>query len=135
MDLMLRLLQRRYVLATAFLLAVIAFALRGGGAAMERIEFWLHPPAAAFSPLAADLIKDADARQSARLRGLYRAVNAELRIARGKGLDVATLQQHADSALALDAPATRPAAIERLNKLRASIPRRKGVARPASNED
>lgn len=135
MDLMLRMLQHRYIAASIILLVIVALALRRGDAVVQRVDLWLHPPASSFSPLAADLVKDADARQSSRLRGLHRIVNAELRVARGKGIDVAALQQLADSALALDAPATRPLAIERLNKLRATIPRRKGVTRPASNDD
>jgi|CXWL01.1.fsa_nt_gi hypothetical protein len=135
MDLLLRLLQGRWIVAALILLTATAFALRRGDAAVEKIGLWLHPPANAYSPLAADLVKDADARESARLRGLHRAVVAELRAARGKGLNVATLQELADSALALDAPGTRATAIERLNTLRVAIPRKKGLSRPASNED
>ncbi len=135
MEMMLRLLKPRNILTATVFLAAVAFALRFGHSTLERIEFWLHPPAAVFSPLAADLIKDADARQSAHLRGLHRAVNAELRAARSKGADVVALQLLADSALTLDVPGYRSSAIERLNKLRAAIPRIKSVTRPASNED
>ena len=74
-------------------------------------------------------------RDSARLRGLHRAVSAELALARSRGHDVDKLQRLADSALKLDTPAYRSAAIERLNKLRLVIPQKKETFRPAAADD
>ncbi|MBI3289610.1 MAG: hypothetical protein HYZ74_08855 [Elusimicrobia bacterium] len=132
MDLLLRLTQRRYIVAAILFLIGVVAADRWGGLALSRLDFWLHPPAAALSPLAAELRGTVDVRESARLRGLHRAVSAEIEAARAKGLDVDKLQRLADSALTLDAPAYRAAAVERLNKLRLVIPRSKEDFRPAA---
>jgi hypothetical protein len=133
----LRLLDRRWVFglaATAFLIFAVG---EWGGSVLYRIDVWRNPPAApaSQSPLAADLLRDVQARESAKLRGVYRSVSAELAAARARGHDVAKLQSLADSALKLDKPNYRNAAIERLNKLRLVIPQRKEAFRPANADD
>ena len=85
--------------------------------------------------LAADISKDLDSRESLRLKGLYRDVSAEIAEAKARGRPVAGLQAAADGALRMDAAATRPFAIDSLNRLRASIPQPLDAVRPSTGED
>lgn len=134
MDLLLRLLERRFVVGIAVVLAAVWAGERWGGYAQGRADLMLHPPAEAL-PFAADIIKDAEARESAKLHGLHRAVSAEIAAAAANGFAVEKFQRLADSALGLDTPAYRSAAIESLNRLRLAIPQKKETFRPASSED
>ncbi len=135
MDLLLRLLERRVIIFVAAILAAIWIGGRCGGSALGRADLLLHPPATAASPLAADIINTVSARESAKLKGLYRAVSAEIATAAVKGFQVAPLQRLADNALAFDTPAYRSWAVERLNKLRLAIPQNKETFRPAIAAD
>jgi hypothetical protein len=135
MDLMLRLLERRVVLGIAVVLAVVFIGGRWGGYAQGRYDLMRNPPADVKSPLSADIMKDVEARESAKLKGLHRVVSAEIAAASANGLDVARFQRLADGALALDTAAYRSAAIERLNKLRLAIPQKKEAFRPAAAGD
>ena len=136
MDLLLRLLERRVLVIGAVVLGAIYAGDRWWGYAQDRADYMMHPPAdAAPSPLAADIKKSVDARESAKLRGLHRTVSAEIAAAEANGFKVAKLQRLADSALGLDTSAYRSAAIERLNKLRLAIPQKREAFRPASSED
>jgi hypothetical protein len=135
MDLMLRLLERRVVIGIAVVLAAVFIAGRWGGYAQGRYDLMQNPPADAKSPLSADIMKDVEKRESAKLKGLHRAVSAEIAAAAANGFDVEKFQRLADGALALDSPAYRSAAIERLNKLRLAIPQKKEAFRPAADGD
>ncbi|MBI4061205.1 MAG: hypothetical protein HY403_07225 [Elusimicrobia bacterium] len=135
MDLLLRLLERRLVLGIAAALAAIWAGERWGGWARDRIEQALQPPAETASPLAGDIKKDVEVRESAKLRGLHRAVSAEIAAAAANGFEVGMLQRLADNALDLDTPAYRSAAVERLNKLRLAVPRKKEAFRTAAASD
>lgn len=135
MDLLLRLLERRVIIAGAALLAAAWLAGRYGSYAQSRADLMMHPPAPAVSPLAADIKKDVEARESAKLKGLHRAVSAEIAAAKANGFDVEKFQRLADSALALDTAAYRPAAVERLNRLRLAIPQKREAFRPAAAGD
>lgn len=135
MDLLLRLLERRLVIGIAVVLAAVWAGGRWGGYAQGRADMMMHPPADASSPLAADIKKDVEARDSAKLKGLHRTVTAEIAAASANGFDVAKFQRLADSALDLDTPKYRSAAIERLNKLRLAIPQKKEAFRPAAADD
>lgn len=84
---------------------------------------------------AADITADLDARESLRLKGLYRAVSAEIAAAKARGRAVDSLQAAADSALTLDAPTTRAFAIENLNRLRLAIPQPQDAVRPSAPGD
>jgi hypothetical protein len=84
---------------------------------------------------AADIVKDLDARESLRLRALYRDVSAEIAAARARGRSVDALQRGADSALAMAAPATRAYAFARLNELRLAIPPALDALRPSDGEE
>lgn len=132
MDLLLRLLERRVQVAVAALLALGFAAEHWGFQALDRLDAWRHPPPPQQpSPLAADLLADNERRESAKLRGLHRTVTREIEAARAKGFAVERLQRAADAALALDTAEYRPAAIERLNRLRLAIPTRASSVRPA----
>ncbi len=135
MDLLLRLLERRVIIAGAAVLAAVWVGGRWGGYAQGRADLMMHPPAPVSSPLAADIIKTSEARESAKLKGLHRAVSAEIAAAKANGFNVDKFQRLADNALGLDTPAYRSAAIERLNKLRLAIPQKKESFRPAAAED
>jgi hypothetical protein len=135
MDLLLRLLERRVIITIAVVLAAVWAGERWGGYAQGRADLMMHPPADAVSPLSADIIKSSEARESAKLHGLHRTVSAEIAAATAHGFHVEKFQRLADSALGLDTPAYRPAAIERLNKLRLAIPQKKEAFRPAAAED
>lgn len=135
MDLLLRLLERRVAVGIAVVLAAVWAGGRWGGYAQGRADLMMHPPAEAVSPLAADIKKDVEARESAKLRGLHRTVSAEIAAAAANGFKVERFQRLADNALELDTPAYRSAAVERLNKLRLAIPQRKESFRPAVPED
>lgn len=135
MDLLLRLLERRYVIGIAVVLAAVWAGGRWGGCARGRADLMMHPPADAASPLSADIKKEAEARESAKLKGLHRTVSAEIAAAAANGFKVGHLQSLADNALSLDTPLHRAAAVERLNKLRLTIPQKKETFRPAAAED
>lgn len=132
---MLRLLERRVIILGSALLAAVWIGGRWGGYAQGRADMLLHPPADATSPLSADIKKTVEARESAILRGLHRTVSAEIAAAAANGYNVEKFQRLADSALKLDTPAYRSAAVERLNKLRLAIPQKKETFRPAAAED
>lgn len=79
------------------------------------------PPRAGDAVIARDL----DRQESLRLRGLHRAVSAEIAAAAARGVDsrlIELLQALADTALKLDLPGRRAEAMERLNRLRLTIP-------------
>jgi len=135
MDLLLRLLERRVIIGIAVVLGAVWAAERWGGYAQGGADLMMHPPAETSSPLSADIIKTSEARESAKLRGLHRAVSAEIAAAAANGFKVEKFQRLADSALGLDTPAYRSAAVERLNKLRLAIPQKKEAFRPAAAED
>lgn len=135
MDLLLRLLERRVIIACAAVLAAVWIGGRWGGYAQGQADLMMHPPADAVSPLADDIKKDVEARESAKLKGLHRTVSAEIAAARANGHDMDKFQRLADSALGLDTPAYRSAAIERLNRLRLAIPQKKESFRPAAADD
>lgn len=132
---MMRLLDRRWLAAGAAVLAALFVWGNWRDVIVEKAEFALHPPAPVSSPLAADLKRDVQARDSAKLKGLYRRVNAELAAARARGAQVENLQALADSAMELDSEKYRAAAMERLNKIRLVIPQPKAAILPAGPDD
>lgn len=135
MGVLLRLLERRVLITLASVLAAVWMGGRWGGCARGRADLMLHPPAETTSPLSADIQKTAETRESATLRGLHRAVSAEIAAAAADGFEVSKFQRLADKALALDTPAYRSAAVELLNKLRLAVPQRRETFRPATAVD
>lgn len=135
MELLLALTRPRVIAAGAILIGAALAADRWGARARARLELLRHPPAPAASALAAGPREDLESRESLRLRGLHRAVAAEIEAARAQGFNVDRLRRLADSALELDKPAYRGAAVERLNRLRLAIPRKKEFVRPASRDE
>ena len=135
MDLLLRLLERRTIIALAVALAAILFAHNYGSYWIDRADMMRHPPASAAAPLAVDILKDAETREAAKFRGLHRAVSAEISAARAQGFKIEELQTLADDILAMDKPEYRAVAIERLNKLRVAIPQKKNFKRTANTDD
>ncbi|HAZ08032.1 MAG TPA: hypothetical protein DCZ01_05800 [Elusimicrobia bacterium] len=96
---------------------------------------WRYPPQTEKSILGRDIVGDLEARKSLRLKTLHRDVSAEIAIAREEGFEVDKIQRAADSALGLDSPRYRAAAMERLQKLRLAIPRKPLKMRVARDED
>jgi hypothetical protein len=85
--------------------------------------------------LATDITQDLDARESLKLKGLYRDVSREIAAAKARGRPVDSLQSAADAALRMDNAATRPFAMDNLNKLRLAIPQPLDAVRPSANGD
>lgn len=94
-----------------------------------------YPPQTEEPVLDRDIAGDLEARKSLRLKTLHREVSAEISAAREEGFAVDKIQRAADSALGLDSPRYRAAAMERLQKLRLSIPRKPLKMRAAREED
>jgi hypothetical protein len=82
-----------------------------------------------------DIAADLDARESLKLKSLYRAVSAEITAAEARGRAVDALQVNADAALKLDAPTTRAYAIDTLNRIRLAIPQPLDAVRPSAAGD
>jgi hypothetical protein len=87
------------------------------------------------APPASDIAQDLDARESLRLKGLYRDVSAEIAAAKARGVKTEQLQRAADAALGLNTPASRKLAFENLNRLRPVIPQSLDALRPAGGGD
>ena len=87
---------------------------------------------AVFAP---DIAQDLDARESMRLKRLYRDVGAEIAAAKARGVDAEPLQRAADAAMTMDSPASRAHAFENLNRLRLAIPQPLDALRPAGGGD
>ena len=85
--------------------------------------------------LATDISKDLDVRESLKLKGLYRDVTSEIAAAKARGRPVDSLQAAADAALRMDSAATRPMAMESLNRLRLAIPQPLDAVRPSAGGD
>lgn len=135
MDLLLRLIERRTILGLLLAMGLLMIVSHYGGYWLERVDMRLHPPATVSQPLAADLLKDNEARDAARIRGMHRSVSAELDAARKQGFKVEELQKLADDIVAMDSPEYRPTVIERLNKLRMAIPQKKNISGTAGKDD
>ena len=69
-----------------------------------------------------DIAADLERKESLRLRALHKTINDELTTAELKGFEVSRLRSISDQALLLDNTIYRPAAFERLQKLRLAIP-------------
>jgi hypothetical protein len=130
----------RWLNARTFLYLVAAaggvfLADRYQGLARLAYENAVRPVERGPRVLPSDLLQELDARESLKLISLHRTVSAELAAAKAKGFDVAKLQAAADSALGLNVPKYRAAAMERLNKLRLAIPQGQSGVRPATLAD
>jgi hypothetical protein len=135
MDLLLRLLERRVIFGLAAVFAALLLSSRFGDYWYDRADMMAHPPAAVSSPLAADMVKDNETVAAAKVRGLHRAVSAEIAKAAAEGFQVDALQKSADDILKMDGPEYRSVAIERLNRLRMAIPQKKTITRTAGSDD
>lgn len=85
--------------------------------------------------LAATIERDLEAKASLKLRALHREVSQEISQSVAEGFAVGSLQQAADDLLQLDTPALRSEAVDRLQRLRLSIPKKKTRLRVATDED
>jgi hypothetical protein len=136
MELILRFLNKRIFFIVAGLIAAVVLADRFQMYPRLWYEHWRYPAQGAGNAGASEDIRaDLDHQESLRLHALHREVSLEIAAAAAKGFDVARLQAIADSALNLDTPAYRSAAMERLNKLRLAIPQKAEIARPADSQD
>lgn len=125
LDFWLRLLERRVLVAIVLVAGALYSVNRWGDYWKTKLDMKLHPPAAALSPLSADIMKDVEKREAARVRALYRGVVADIDKAKAEGFDPAKLEQLrvlADDALARDSAMYREVAMKRLNDLRMQIP-------------
>jgi hypothetical protein len=135
MDFILRHLNARGLLGAGGLIAALVLAVRFHDAPyrwyMDRILAQERGGAA----LATDISRELDARESLKLKGLYRDVSAEIAAAKARGRPVDSLQAAADAALRMDAAATRPFAVDTLNRLRLAIPQPLDAVRPSTAGD
>ena len=125
MELLLRLLERRYLIPAAVLLA---------GLALLPLLPRRRPPANGPAEPNAAIARDLEAQKSARVRALHRRLSAEIAQAAAKGLAVGNLQRLADQALTLDRPGYRDAAATRLNQLRLMVPQTRERIRAEQDE-
>ena len=123
MDIILRCLNARALLIGGGAVAALVLLARFHDAPRRWREDRKFARERGGAEFAADIAKDLDARQSLKLRGLYRDVSADIAAAKARGRPVDGLQAAADAALRLDAAATRAFAIDNLNRLRLAIPR------------
>ncbi len=135
METILRFLNARSFAVAGIVLASVVLADRYQGVPRRWWSARVDSGADGRSTLSADISAELDKVESRKLRALHKAVSAEIAVARAKGFDVARLQPIADKALALDVPAYRPAAVERLNRLRLVIPQEKESFRPAAVDE
>jgi len=135
METLLRLLNARTFLAVAALVALVLLVDRFGGYPRVWYEARQDAGERGASSLSGAIARDLDARESAKLKALHRAVSDEIAAAQAKGLNVANLQAIADKALGLDDPRYRHAAMERLNQVRLAVPQVSEVVVPATDAD
>ena len=135
MDFILRYLNARGLLTTAGAIAAFVLLLRFHDAPYRWYEDRKFAQERGAAMLATDISQDLDARESLKLKGLYRDVSAEIAAAQARGKPVDGLQAAADAALRMDAAATRPFAIDNLNRLRLAIPQPLDAVRPSNGGD
>lgn len=135
METILRFLNARALAVAGIVVVVVVLADRYQGFPRRWWQERVDAAERGQSSLSATIAQDLERKESMRLRALHKAVSEEIAAARAKGFDVARLQPIADKALALDTPAYRPAAMERLNKLRLVIPQTMEPFRPAAADE
>ena len=135
MDFILRHLNARGLLSTAGAIAAVVLLIRFHDAPFRWYEDRRFAQERGAAALATDISQDLDARESLKLKGLYRDVSAEIAAARARGRRVDGLQAAADAALRMDAASTRPFAVDNLNRLRLAIPQPLDAVRPSNAGD
>ena len=135
MDFLLRHLNARGFVIAAGASALVILLIRFYGEPYRWYEDRKFARERGAALLATDISKDLDTRESLKLKGLYRDVSAEIAAAKIRGRPVAGLQAAADAAMRMDAAATRPLAIDNLNRLRVAIPQPLVAVRPSAAGD
>ncbi len=135
MDLILRHLNARGFLLVGGTIAAFALLVKFYDAPYRWYEDRKFAEERGSAALATDISKDLDERESLKLKGLYRDVSSEIAAARARGRPVESLQAAADAALRMDTAATRPFAMENLNRLRLAIPQPLDAVRPSNGGD
>jgi hypothetical protein len=121
MEFLIDRLNTRTFAAIGALIALIFVVDRFWGYPVQWYERIAHPPVGR-AVGGEDITAELERRRSVELHSLYQRVSREIAAAQAQGLDVGQLQALADQTLRFDTPAYRPAAIDRLNKLRLAIP-------------
>jgi hypothetical protein len=135
MDLILRYLNARGLLLVGGTIAGFILLVKFYAAPYRWYEDRKFAKERGAAVLATDISKDLDLRESKKLQGLYRDVTAEIAAAKAHGRPVASLQSAADAAVRMDTAATRPMAMETLNRLRLAIPQPLDAVRPSAGGD
>ena len=136
METLLKWLNLRVFAAAAFLAVFAAAARDLYRHPPPQYLNWRYPAQTQKSPLASDIEKDLAAREDLSLKALHRQVSREIAQARAAGFNVSALQRAADAALVRSPLIPSRVAVERLQKLRLTIPRKPDPlrVRPDNNE-
>ena len=135
MDLILRYLNARGFLLAGGSIAAFVLLIRFYDAPYRWYQDRRFAQERGAAVLATDISKDLDVRESKKLKGLYRDVSSEIAAAKARGRKVDSLQSAADAVLSMDTAATRPYAIDTLNRLRLAIPQPLDAVRPSAGGD
>lgn len=135
METLLDWLNARTFTAAAALAAVVYSGVTFQQHPRNWYRHWRYTSQTEKSVLSAAIERDLDAKASLRLRVLHREVSAEISRAVAEGFAVGALQATADGILRLDAPALRSQAVDRLQKLRLSIPKKTPKLRIVNDGD
>jgi len=135
METLLKWLNLRVFAAAAFLAVFASIAYDFYAHPPRQYLNWRYPPQTQKSTLASDIERDLAAREDLSLKALHRQVSQEIAQARSAGFNVSALQRAADSALLRSPLVPSRVAVERLQKLRLTIPRKPDPLRVAPDND
>ncbi|OGS41440.1 MAG: hypothetical protein A2506_06655 [Elusimicrobia bacterium RIFOXYD12_FULL_66_9] len=135
METLLDWLNLRTFTAVAALTSVVFLAVTFQDQSRNWYRRWRYAAQTEKTSLAATIESDLEAKASLKLRYLHQEVSLDISRAVAEGFPVAPLQATADGLLQLDTPALRSQGIDRLQKLRLTIPRKKPILRVLNDED
>ncbi|MEK7384460.1 MAG: hypothetical protein AAB262_14390 [Elusimicrobiota bacterium] len=135
METLLDWLNARTLTAAAMLAAAACLGVTFQDQTRNWYHRWKYTSQTEKTGLASEIERDLDAKASLKLRALHREVRMDISRAIEEGFAVGPLLQTADGILQLDRPALRSQAIDSLQKLRLSIPKRTPKLRLINEED
>ncbi len=138
LDLLLRYVTVRNVIAVVIMAAAAPVAVRFGCYARWRYMQAVYPPVRGSSSGADDIGQSLDRKAGDKIAAQYRRVSFLLAQAKTDGFDVTALEYKASQAQAYNAPGSRPLAAQLLAETEMAVPRKKvqyiPVYDPAPND-